>query len=285
MEAFLVIGSYFLTCKYLKREKTEIEVGKAFLNRIKRLYPVYIILILFFSLILIVLKKSLLSEPLWYIFSLQNFRCFFDSATYSLDPFIGHFWYIGLDVWLFLIWVLLLRLVPNKHLRKAFVISVVVGVLWRTLFVIIKPDNPSIAYMIPTGQLDSWAIGGLVALNAQNKENDVRVVWAEIAVGFIGIIGLTLYNAHYSNCSVLDSYQLWHSSRGYMLNPITGNIHLFVAILTAGVLRYCINTERKYRVLSFAPLVALGGMTYELYCFRYPIQYATKYFILFTMNY
>ena len=279
VEAFLVIASYFLTSKYLKRERAEIKVGEAFLHRIKRLYPLYIVLILFFSLGTIVIKNGLSFEPLWYIFSLQNFRCLFENATYSLDPFIGHFWYIGLDVWLFLIWVLLLRLVPTKHLRKAFVISLIIGILWRTLFILIWPNNPSISYMIPIGQLDSWAIGGLVALNVHEKGKEHRIVWTEIVIGLIGIIALTLYNAHRSNCGIPEAYQLWHSSKGYMLNPITGNIHLFIAILTAGTLRYCISTENKHRLLSSAPLVALGGMTYELYCLHYPIQYFVKYFI------
>lgn len=279
VEAFLVIGSYFFTSKYLKHERTEIEVWKAFLYRIKRLYPVYIALILFFSLSLILLRRRLTYEPLWYFFSLQNFRCLFDSATYSLDSFIGHFWYIGLDVWLFLIWALLLKFVPAKHLQKAFVISVIVGILWRTLFVLIIPSNPSISYMIPIGQLDSWAIGGLIALSVHKKRKNNRIVWTEIAIGLIGIVALTLYNAQYSNCGLLEAYQLWHSSNGYMLNPITGNIHLFIAILTAGILRYCIDTEKKHRVLSAAPLVALGGMTYELYCFHYPIRYVAKYFV------
>ena len=98
VEAFLVIGSYFLTNKYLKREQNEIAVGEAFLHRIKRLYPAFLSLVLVSSLGLIVYKRSITFEPLWYVFSLQNFRVLFENSTYSLDSFIGHFWYIGMAV-------------------------------------------------------------------------------------------------------------------------------------------------------------------------------------------
>lgn len=279
VEAFLVIGSFFLTNKYLKREQTEIKVKDAFLKRIKRLYPVYLTLVLVFSSGLIYYKRSLSVEPLWYIFSLQNLRCLFEGATYHLDSFIGHFWYIGLDVWLFLIWVLILRIVPKKHLRLAFVLSICAGILWRTLFIIFRPDNASISYMIPVGQLDSWALGGLVALNVSEKGNNSKIALFEIILGVIGVLALTGYNAYLKNVGLYDSYQLWHSSEGYILNPITGNIHFLIALFAAGLLRYCIDTTKKHPILSSAPLVALGGMSYELYCFHYPIRYVSKHFL------
>lgn len=90
---------------------------------------------------------------------MQNFRCLFENATYHFGFLLGHFWYISLDVWLFLIWVVILRNVPKKHLKTAFTISLLVGILWRTLFIIYVPENISIAYMIPIGMMDSWALG------------------------------------------------------------------------------------------------------------------------------
>lgn len=218
-------------------------------------------------------------EPLWYIFSLQNFRCLFGGAGYSLDFMLGHFWYIGLDVWLFLLWVLILRLVPGKHLSKAFAISICIGVLWRTLFVIFRPDNPAISYMIPLGQLDCWSIGGMLALNMREKGKNNSICLTEIIIGIAGIIALLICNAALNGCSLREGYQLFHSAQGYMLNPITGNIHLFFAVLTAGIMRYCLDTSRRHPVLSAAPLVALGGITYELYCFHYPVVVIFSYFI------
>lgn len=273
----MVIGSYFLTSKYLKSEEQEINVGEAFLHRIKRLYPAYISLVLFFSLALLVHTKCISLEPLWYIFSLQNFRVLFENATYTHDGFLGHFWYIGLDVWLFLIWVVIMRIVPPKHLRTAFILSVVAGLVWRTSFILI--GSYSTSYMIPVGQLDCWALGGLAALNIKEKGKKDCRMWIEIVLGLCGIIALTVYNASISNCSFSDSCQLWHISDGYMHNVFTGNVHFLIALLSVGLLRYCVDTSRRHPVLSAAPLVALGGMTYELYCFHYPIRYAVKHFI------
>ena len=120
VEAFLVIASYFLTSKFLKTEQSEIAVGEVFLHRIKRLYPAYLTIVLLFTVVLFAHTRRVNPESLWYILSLQNFRVLFEHATYDLDGFLGHFWYIGLDVWLFLLWVVIMRMVPRKYLKVAF---------------------------------------------------------------------------------------------------------------------------------------------------------------------
>ena len=232
VQAFLVISAYFLTSKYLKYEQHSVSVGDAFKHRIKRLYPVYLTLVLLFSTFLIVYTKRINAEPLWYILSLQNFRVLFNGATYQLDNFIGHFWYICLDVWLFLLWVTVLRIVTRKHLRKVFVISIILGLTWRTLAIFWGKYSAS--YMIPLGQLDSWALGGLLALNIRDKGHNKSLMCAEIILGLVGISFMTYYNAHLSECNVSEAFQLWSNS---------------------------------------------GGLSYELYCFHYPIKFFADKFI------
>ena len=99
VEAFLVIGAFFLTRKQLKVEQTSIKIADHFIHRIKRLYPVYVTLVVLTTIGLVYSTRSITVEPLWYLLSLQNFRCLFDFSSYSLDRLLGHFWYIGLDVW------------------------------------------------------------------------------------------------------------------------------------------------------------------------------------------
>ena len=279
VEAFLVIGSFFLTRKYVAQDSPQIRVGQAFTRRIKRLYPVYLTIVLFFTLAYLLYSGVLKTDVFWYIFSAQNFRCLFENASRSLDCFLGHFWYISLDVWLFLIWIVLLKIVPQNYYRTAFIIALLVGVVWRTTFLLLKPDNISISYMIPIGMLDSFALGGLVALNVKEKGNSNRIMCSELLVGALGVLALTIYNANLHYCSLGGSYQLYHSAAGYMLNPITGNVHFFIALFFVGALRYCIDTTKKHPLLSATPLVALGGMTYELYCFHYPIRSVADHFI------
>ena len=68
------------------------------------------------------------------------------------------------------------------------------------------------SYVIPIGQLDCWALGGLLALNIKEKGKSNVVMLLEITLGILGIVGLTIYNAFLSGCSIGESYQLWHSS-------------------------------------------------------------------------
>ena len=236
-------------------------------------------IVLFFTAAYLLYSGILKTDVFWYIFSAQNFRCLFENASWSLDCFLGHFWYISLDVWLFLFWVIILRLVPRKHLKTAFVVSLLIGIFWRTFFIIYVPENKSIAYMIPIGMLDSWALGGLVALNMQEKGENKKVMWMEIAVGLFGIVLLTVYNAILQDFTIEESYQMYKTADGYMHNPLTSNIFFFVALLFAGILRYCVDTTKRHSLLSAAPLVALGAISYELYCFHYPIRFFVKIFI------
>lgn len=279
VESFLVIGAFFLTRKHLNSDTKQINVSQNFIHRIKRLYPAYISLVFLATLGYVYTKHDLSTDSLWYLFAIQNFRCLFDGAGYSLDGFLGHFWYISLDVWLFLIWLLVLHYVKKRYLRTAFTATLIIGLVWRTMFVLLMPEKPEISYVIPIGQLDSWSIGGLVALNLKEKGNSTKLVWSEISIGLIGILLLIAYNAYVHDVSLLDGYLSYKSAKGYMANPLTGNIHLFIAILSAGLLRLCISGKLQNSVLSSAPLVALGGMTYELYCFHYPVKVVVKHLV------
>jgi len=279
VQAFLVIGAYFLTSKYLKKEQSSIKIGNAIVLRIKRLYPAYAILIIV-SIILVYFSSHQVNiDALWYLFFIQNFRCLFDGTWNSLEGCLGHFWYLGLDVWLFLLWVVIIRLVPKKYLRLAFVISLILGLLWRTSFIMLHPNKLSIAYVVPVGQLDCWSIGGLVALNTNGEGDNKHLTLIDFVVGMTGVVFLIGYNAIQHDCSIGEGYQLFHSASGYMKNPITGNIHFFIALMSAGILRYCLDTSRKHPILSSAPLVAFGGMTYELYCFHLPILALMRHFV------
>lgn len=134
----------------------------------------------------------------------------------------------------------------------------------------------SISYTIPIGQLDAWSIGGLLALNIKDRGHCNKTMWTEIVLGIVGIIAIIVYNAKIHSTTFAGGYMLFKGAEGYMNNPITGNIHFFIALLSVGLLRYCIDTTKRHPILSAAPLVALGGMTYELYCFHYPIRSFVK---------
>ena len=279
VQAFLVIGSYFMTYKYLKSDGTSIKIGNSLFHRVKRLYPVYITIVLIVTVFFIVRKGKIITDSLWYVFIVQNFRCLFDGVGRSLEGCLGHFWYIGLDIWLFVIWIVLLRFVSKKHLKIAFIVSLCIGLAWRTCFIIFRPDNIALSYVIPIGQLDCWSIGGLIALNVKEKGLNSRIMWVDIIIGLVGLISLIVLNSIRKQCDFYTAYKLFSTADGYMDSPIIGNIHLFKGFLAAGLLRYCLDMTKKHVILSSKPMVALGGMTYELYCIHLPMLFVFNYFV------
>ena len=279
VDVFLVIGGYFITNKLLNLGTDRINVCSLFIHRIKRLYPLYFALLLAFCLICWLSKRKLGIEPLWYLFCLQNFRCLTDFATYHLDGYIGHFWYIGLDVWLFFLWLVLLKCVSKEKLRITFITTLVAGLIWRTAFILWKPENIALSYVIPVGLLDCWSVGGLLSMSIRKRGSNNKIMWSELLLGVLGIMAMVCYNAYRHSVSWANGYMLFNSAKGYMDNVLTGNIHFFIALLSAGILRYCLDTTRNHAVLSASALVALGGMTYELYCFHYPIILLVKHIV------
>lgn len=279
VQAFLVISSFFLTNKYLGVNQKDIAIGSLFKARIKRLYPVYLAIIVFSVLFSLITKIGNPFDAIWYVLSAQNFRCLFDGYWSSLDFLLGHFWYIALDVWLFLIWIVLLKIIPRERYRIAFIFALLIGIGWRTTMLLLFSNNISFSYVIPIGMLDSFALGGLVALNVRENGLKDGIMWIDLLIGIVGVLLLTIYNAHLHNCSYIESYQLFCSASGYMHNPLTGNTFFFIALFFAGVVRYCINTTKRHRFLSIAPLVFLGGLSYELFCFHFPIQYVVRHII------
>lgn len=171
-------------------------------------------------------------------------------------------------------------MVPKHRLRTAFIITLCVGLSWRTLSILMFPNNISLAYVFPLGQLDCWSIGGLLALDINKCGKSNRMMYTELIIGISGVLLLVLYNAWQNDISYIKSFVRFRNPNGYMHNPITGNVHFFIALLSAGGLRYCLDTTRKHPIFSSSPLVALGGMSYELYCFHFPIVLITSHFII-----
>lgn len=255
-----------MTTKYINQN--EIGIGKELKHRVRRLYPAYLFVLAGASALYIITFRKIPYDIPAFLLSAQNFFWVAFGWDTPLSGILGHTWYITLDVYLFLLWILVIKYFPKKCLRFASYIGIIIAVSWRVVCNLISDDR-TLSYTIPFGQLDSYCIGAFIALHSKESEANKRYIIIDCLVGLLGLIFCMIYAGVTYNLGLLQSYQLFANSSNYTHNPILVNIYLFVGVLSAGLLRLCLSVK-KDSFLCKQWIVTLGNWSYELYLFHYP---------------
>ena len=272
VQAFLVLSSFFLTKKIYSYER--IQFGKELAHRIKRLYPAYVLVILGAALFYLLWKSKIPYDVPVFLLSAQNFFWVIFGWDTPLCSILGHTWYITLDVYLFIIWVFTLKIIPKSKWLLISYIGVLFSILWRVVCNLVFDDR-TVSYTIPFGQMDSYCIGSILAMNMIKGKTNARYSAYDIAVGILGILVMFWFAGYSNDLNIIESYQFFGDSSNYTGHPFLVNIYLFMGLLSAGILRACLNS-RNHRVLSSKWLVTLGNWSYELYLFHYPIVWILR---------
>lgn len=196
---FFVLSGFLITYLLLveRRERGTIAVGRFYLRRLLRIWPLYYLVVAFSLLILPMIGA--LNSPLWqlrwaaasptalvlYLVMLPNFALPLGG--------IGHFWSIGVEEQFYLVWPLLQRF-------SARPIAVCLGVIagyYIALAVLIRIDSGPFLTAWGTLRIDAMAIGGLAAvLLFRGWRGALRVVYSPLtqAAAFIGVTALYTFS-------------------------------------------------------------------------------------------
>ena len=272
VQGFLVLSSFFLTRKLYSCKR--ILFGKELTHRLKRFYPAYILVILGTVLFYLLWKSKIPYDVPAFLLSAQNFYWVAVGWDTPLSGILGHTWYITLDVYLFILWTIILKFTPKSKWLTISHLGVVFSVLWRIVCNLVFEDR-TISYTIPFGQMDSYCIGSILALNVIRGKTNVKYSIYDITIGLVGIIAMFWYSGHAFDLNAIESYQFFGESSNYTGSPLLVNIYLFVGFLSAGLLRLCLNIQ-KHNILNHKWLVTLGNRSYELYLFHYPIVWLLR---------
>ena len=276
VQSFLVISAFLLSYKWLAKDRSEVKPLHLFKRRVLRLYPAYLAIVVPVAIAFILFKHQLPDDLFYYFFSAQSFYWVFTDYSSDLITFTAHTWFITLSVYLFLLWVILLRYVPREKLKAVCIAVIVLAFLHRTLSVLLT-DSFYLSYIVPMGQMDAFAIGCLLAINLHEDErmerNKKTCAW-DIGIGLLGIVLMTVYMA------VKNEVNLWDAYIGHSLaeDPWTVNNFFFVSLMGAGLIRYSM-TNVKHPIIGSHILVTMGKWIYTLYLFHWPIIQITKHFV------
>ncbi len=283
VDVFFVISGYLIT-GIIRRE---LEEGRfsclAFYSRrVRRIFPALIVVtaavLLAGSLILLSGEFRLLGRDIAggaaFVLNLVLtwVRDPIDLGQLSLRPrFLDHFWSLGVEEQFYLLWPAFLLIIWPFPKRRILLIAVIASLSFLAS-VLMSSSDPVAAYRLPWTRLWQLAAGGLLALIEAEHADSSPTATAKPAVvryfasradlrHICGLAGAVLIAAAFVG---LDPMRLSNLAGWSALLPTSGAVLLIAAGPRSYINRY---------VLSAAPLVFIGLISYPLYLWHWPLMY------------
>lgn len=281
MECFFVLSGFLITRILIQDRARAPNFGeylkRFYVRRALRLFPVlylYLTLVLLFSPL--IPPEQNVAEQVPYA-ALYVFNLWILTDAHTGTPMLDHLWSLAVEEQFYLMWPLLLGLVPTRHIPKLLVSLLLLAPLTRWLVADYWPqstqdgliDNPYLAtYFLTSSHLDAFAFGALlnfVRFNARGWHL-LLALSATLAAGVLAsgwgirpyVPGGDLFNFGWP-MSIPKNYQsVW----GYSL--IAFDCALLIAVASRpGLLQ---------RAMTWKPLVFMGERSYGFYVFHYAVM-------------
>ena len=286
VQAFFVLSGFLLT-PILLTMKEELPGRSYFKNfygrRALRIFPLYYFYLLLAAGVIVVLSffpdedstylvTSFWDQLFWALTYLYDF--YHASCGFEHNYFLSHFWSLAVEEQFYLIWPLLLFVIPRDKLKYLLVAFIILGPVFRGATLYFAEQAACIAdnyhssphlvvYVLPFSHFDGFAIGSLVALYKPSKPH-IQALVAGAAIVFLGI-GLQVYTLGTFSYRSLGYEPFMHSFGqhiwGYSL------FNYFFAMCLA------ILVQQRFWPLIFENkvMIYLGKISYGLYVYHFPI--------------
>jgi peptidoglycan/LPS O-acetylase OafA/YrhL len=176
-------------------------------------------------------------------------------------PHMPHFWSLAVEEQFYLVWPLVVLLVPRRRLGWTF-LGVALGALaWRTMLVL-HHDHYVFTEVITPSRVDALAFGALIALIVRLPNGRERLTRALPALAVAGALAVAAI--------------AWSRHSLMIDDPVVRSIGLTATsfalgtLVAAGVL--CAEGGIPYRLMSLSPLRFIGRYSYAMYVFHYPVM-------------
>lgn len=252
----------------------DLNIKRQFTHRIARLYPPYIALLVAVVCITLLMRKIPFDLPS-HILSLQNLQWMFTGYSSPMSWGTGHTWTLSIEVLCGLVWLFLLKYIPQKHFKMSMIIVAIIAVIYRIMTIVFVGDV-YITSLCPIAHMDAFAIGSLFAVaSIEKKAIKKSQLVLLVFIGVVGIISVIFEMSTANNIPVIDAYRQLSSSKNYLNDAFTGNIYLFISLFTVGTLGLLYINDNKDRDNGISKsrniLTWIGDNSYVLYLFHWPI--------------
>jgi peptidoglycan/LPS O-acetylase OafA/YrhL len=254
VDIFFVLSGFLITTVLLQEydRNGSISFAEFYKRRSLRLAPALFLMSALFILYAAVAMPNFsarLRETLEAILYATNWS---EAFKFKTAKYVGHTWSLGIEEDFYLVWpaillalIFLLAKKPRWYLAAAVASLALLVALWRAGLSLEGARPPRLYNGFDT-RSDSVFIGCALAFVVSR----VGFLWP---IGLAGLLAMFIFPKWNSPFMFMGGYTI---------------LALSAALLVAGAARpdtWC------SRVLSFAPLVVIGQISYGLYLFHYPI--------------
>ena len=163
VDLFFMISGFLITLILIK-EKTstgKVNIPKFFMRRAIRIWPLYYLFIMLGPLAIHLARSTASPHYLSNILFYNNFQ-----AIHSVDPWgypFAHLWSICVEEHFYLVWPIIIALIPMKYLKKVLFSLFALSLCFR-LFLFMQDGDPVILYLHTFARIDVLIIGALYAV-------------------------------------------------------------------------------------------------------------------------
>lgn len=272
VDVFLLISSFLMTSQFARKidRNERINLGKHWLHLLKRLLPIAVVVIAVTTVMSWLILPgnrwpSTIAEGWASLFYFQNWALATNAVDYygtnaSASPF-QHFWSLSIQGQVFVLWPLIFLAVALLRKRLGWDHRKLMGLVFGAIFLVSlgfsiweTQTNQAFAYFDLRTRLWEFALGSLLALVLPYLSNINRRV--RIVMGWFGIAAMVA-------CGLV--LQVEQQFPGYAALWPT---------LAAALVIIAGNTSSRFgvdRILSARPLTFMGGNSYGLYLWHWPI--------------
>lgn len=260
VDIFFVISGFIITALLVERSES-INLLAFYGSRIKRILPAY-----FVMLVVVALVSAILLLPADFDFFFKSFKSasLFSSNNYFAEfgsyfaprveelPLL-HTWSLAIEMQFYLIFPLFIVCLPRRWLVPAFVLLAAALYIWSGFQAL--DDKSGKFYFSLSARIPEFLMGALVALTMKGR--DLPLLLASI-YGLLGALLITF------SAVAIDK----QSFPGFWsVLPCLG------AVLVIAARRGPVNS-----LLASAPMVWIGGVSYSLYLWHWPILAFVRYY-------
>lgn len=274
VDVFFVLSGFLIT-GLLAREVSRsgrVSLATFWARRMKRLLPASATVLVFSAAITylylpITQRKDFGGDIVSAALYVVNWRLAERGVDYLAEDVgqspVQHYWSLAVEEQFYVVWPILMLVIglvaARRWKRVAIVVLGLVTVASFAYSVQQTSDSPATAYFVSTTRIWELGIGALLALAASQVERLPELLRA--AGGWIGL-ALIAYAV-----LVFDDSTTWPGANA--LVPTVG-----AALMIASGLRPTPGSPQ--RLLSLPPMVWIGGLSYSIYLWHWPILVAAQ---------